>query len=72
MHLVNDPDTKGYGRASVNLTSIRETDNGWYECQLIFPNRTPTTRNNGTWFYLTVNGIFIQFDSIIFIFFVCF
>lgn len=61
MHLVNDPDTKGFGRASVNLTSIRETDNGWYECQLIFPNRTPTTRNNGTWFYLTVNGMSNRF-----------
>lgn len=37
----------GYGRASVNLTSIRETDAGWYECRVIFPNRTPSTRNNG-------------------------
>ncbi|XP_031624013.1 protein borderless isoform X4 [Contarinia nasturtii] len=46
----------GYGRASVNLTSIRETDSGWYECRVIFPNRTPSTRNNGTWFHLAVES----------------
>lgn len=46
----------GYGRASVNLTSIRETDAGWYECRVIFPNRTPNTRNNGTWFHLAVES----------------
>lgn len=46
----------GYGRASVNLTSIRESDSGWYECRVIFPNRTPSTRNNGTWFHLGVEG----------------
>lgn len=46
----------GYGKASVNLTSIRESDSGWYECRVIFPNRTPTTRNNGTWFHLAVES----------------
>lgn len=50
----------GYGKASVNLTSIRESDSGWYECRVIFPNRTPSTRNNGTWYiienlYLNLN-----------------
>ncbi|KYB28100.1 Protein turtle-like Protein [Tribolium castaneum] len=45
-----------YGRGSVNLTSIRDSDGGWYECQVLFPNRTPSSRNNGTWFHLTVNG----------------
>ncbi|CAD7080232.1 unnamed protein product [Hermetia illucens] len=47
---------EGYGKASVNLTSIRESDQGWYECKITFPNRTPSSRNNGTWFYLTVLG----------------
>jgi len=41
---------------AVNLTSIREADNGWYECRIYFPNRTPSTRLNGTWFHLTVDG----------------
>ncbi|XP_047119273.1 protein borderless [Schistocerca piceifrons] len=45
-----------YGRGSVNLTSIRETDSGWYECVVFFPNRTPATRPNGTWFHLAVEG----------------
>ncbi|VEN49372.1 unnamed protein product [Callosobruchus maculatus] len=47
---------KQFGRASINLTSIRESDVGWYECSIIFPNRTPPWRKNGTWFHLTVSG----------------
>ena len=46
----------GLGKASVNLSSIRESDSGWYECRVIFPNRTPSIRNNGTWFHLAVEG----------------
>ncbi|KAJ8922838.1 hypothetical protein NQ315_007873 [Exocentrus adspersus] len=45
-----------YGRASINLTSIRESDAGWFDCKVIFPNRMPPWRNNGTWFHLTVSG----------------
>ncbi|KAG5877032.1 hypothetical protein JTB14_005254 [Gonioctena quinquepunctata] len=45
-----------YGLASINLTSIRESDVGWFECKVLFPNRTPPWRNNGTWFHLTVSG----------------
>lgn len=44
------------GKASINLTSIRETDSGWYQCKVYFPNRTPTTLNNGSWFHLAVDG----------------
>lgn len=50
-----------YGEGSVNLTSIRESDGGWYECRVFFPNRSPTTRANGTWFHLTVDGQLIFF-----------
>lgn len=46
-----------YDIVSVNLTSIRESDNGWFQCKVTFPNRTPSRRNrNGTWFHLSVNG----------------
>jgi hypothetical protein len=45
------------GRGAVNLTSIRESDEGWYECKVFFPNRNPPTRPNGTWFHLTVEGM---------------
>ncbi|XP_063223267.1 protein borderless [Bacillus rossius redtenbacheri] len=50
------PSSSPYGRGSVNLTSIRESDSGWYECSVYFPNRTPSTRANGTWFHLSVDG----------------
>lgn len=43
-------------RARLTLSGLRETDHGWYECRLFFPNRTPTTRLNGTWYHLTVHG----------------
>lgn len=49
------PDTS-YGKGSINLTNIRESDGGWYECSVFFPNRTPSTRPNGTWFHLSVEG----------------
>ncbi|KAF4522226.1 hypothetical protein B566_EDAN009070 [Ephemera danica] len=39
--------TGNLGRGAVNLTSIRESDEGWYECQVFFPNRSPPTRSNG-------------------------
>ncbi|EDW04279.1 GH10067 [Drosophila grimshawi] len=45
-----------YGKASVNLTAIRESDQGWYHCQVIFPNRSPSVRNNGTSYHLAVQG----------------
>lgn len=38
------------------MTNIRESDQGWYECRVIFPNRTPNSRNNGTWFHLAIDG----------------
>ncbi|XP_026682525.1 protein borderless-like [Diaphorina citri] len=45
-----------YGKGSVNLTNVRELDAGWYECRLYFPNRSPSTGLNGTWYYLEVLG----------------
>ncbi|CAN7982754.1 unnamed protein product, partial [Ixodes hexagonus] len=40
------------GQSSLNLTSVRETDKGWYECKVFFLNRE--TIRNGTWIYLDV------------------
>ncbi|XP_043474401.1 protein turtle-like isoform X2 [Leptopilina heterotoma] len=45
-----------YGDASLNLTNIRETDQGWYECKVVFLNRPPNTHKNGTWFHLDVHA----------------
>lgn len=56
VHLLEDASSRGYGQGSINLTNIRESDQGWYECRVIFPNRTPNSRNNGTWFHLAIDG----------------
>ncbi|XP_020281495.1 protein borderless isoform X2 [Pseudomyrmex gracilis] len=56
IHLLDDAGRRGYGQGSINLTNIRESDQGWYECRVIFPNRTPNSRNNGTWFHLAIDG----------------
>ncbi|XP_049272125.1 protein turtle isoform X5 [Rhipicephalus sanguineus] len=40
------------GQSSLNLTNVRESDKGWYECKVFFLNRE--TIRNGTWIYLDV------------------
>ncbi|XP_034187585.2 protein turtle isoform X8 [Osmia lignaria lignaria] len=45
-----------YGVASLNLTDIRESDQGWYECKIVFLNRSPNSNKNGTWFHLDVHA----------------
>ncbi|XP_023166127.2 protein turtle isoform X2 [Drosophila hydei] len=45
-----------FGSASLNLTSIRESDQGWYECKVVFLNRDPKQHKNGTWFHLDVHA----------------
>lgn len=54
IHLITNQ--VGLGKASLNLTSVRESDTGWYECKMSYPNRSPQTRLNGTWFHLAVDG----------------
>lgn len=62
VHLLDDAGHRGYGQGSINLTNIRESDQGWYECRVIFPNRTPNSRNNGTWFHLAIDGKLIVYN----------
>lgn len=45
-----------FGLASLNLTRIRETDQGWYSCLVNFLNRSPRQDKNGTLFHLNVHG----------------
>ncbi|XP_044733170.1 protein turtle isoform X3 [Chrysoperla carnea] len=45
-----------FGAASLNLTNIRESDQGWYECKVVFLNRSPNPNKNGTWFHLDVHA----------------
>ncbi|KAJ2942516.1 hypothetical protein O0L34_g1980 [Tuta absoluta] len=44
------------GRGSINVSAVRETDAGLYRCRVTFPNRSPPARNNGTFYYLDVDG----------------
>jgi hypothetical protein len=39
----------------LNLTNIRESDQGWYVCKVVFLSRSPGVKN-GTWFHLDVHG----------------
>lgn len=66
IHLLDDIGHRKYGQGSINLTNIRESDQGWYECRVIFPNRTPNSRNNGTWFHLAIDGNFSHLQLLIF------
>lgn len=52
-----------YGVASLNLTDIRESDQGWYECKVVFLNRSPNSNKNGTWFHLDVHGEYKRAQS---------
>lgn len=54
---VNQQGSSHYGLASLNLTRIRESDQGWYSCLVNFLNRSPRQDKNGTLFHLNVHGI---------------
>jgi Immunoglobulin V-set domain len=48
---------RSVGPASVELSDIRLSDEGWYECSVLFMDRPDgTTNDNGTWIHLSVNG----------------
>ncbi|XP_047991056.1 protein borderless-like [Leguminivora glycinivorella] len=44
------------GGGSLNVSSVRESDAGLFRCRVSFPNRSPPARNNGTFYYLDVDG----------------
>ncbi|XP_071542829.1 protein turtle homolog B-like isoform X4 [Panulirus ornatus] len=48
------PDS-AFGLASLNLTSVREDDQGWYECKVFYLDRTGAS-DNGTWIHLDVHA----------------
>ena len=47
-------DTK-YGLASLNITTVKESDGGWYECNVFYLDRTGAS-NNGTLVHLDIHG----------------
>ena len=44
------------GQASLNLTQVRESDQGLYECKIYYLDRRPEDKANGTWIFLDVQG----------------
>ena len=48
VRLVND--------ISLELSHIREFDQGWYECKVIFVDGIGNEDSNGTWIHLNVNS----------------
>ncbi|KAI2798215.1 Protein turtle B [Blomia tropicalis] len=42
--------------ASLNLTNVRETDQGWYECKVFYLIESDPKDKNGTWVLLEVNS----------------
>ena len=43
------------GQASIEISDIRASDEGWYECRIIFLDEAEEHNTNGTWIYLSVN-----------------
>lgn len=46
-------------QASLQLSDIRLSDEGWYECKIKFFDPPEQHDANGTWIYLTVHGKFM-------------
>lgn len=44
------------GQASLNLSSIRHSDSGFYECKIHFLDRKPNDKGLSTYLYLDVQG----------------
>lgn len=44
------------GQASLNLSRVRESDQGLYECKIYYLDRRPQDKGTGTWIYLDVQG----------------
>lgn len=44
------------GQASLNLSQVRQSDQGLYECKIYYLDRRPEDKGNGTWIYLDVQG----------------
>ena len=47
---------RAVGQASIELSDIRMSDEGWYECSVLFLDGSDDISVNGTWIHLTVNG----------------
>lgn len=47
------------GQASLNISSLKTSDAGIYECKIHYLDRKPEDEANGTWLYLEVQGMYL-------------
>lgn len=57
-HIAQDYENRAFrlGQASLNLTKVRQSDQGLYECKIYYLDRRPEDKGDGTWIYLDVQG----------------
>lgn len=44
-------------KASIEIRDLRVSDEGWYECSVVFIDKMDDINPNGTWVYLAVTGL---------------
>jgi len=44
------------GPAAIEIGDVRTSDEGWYECTVLFIDQEDESPGNGTWTYLAVNS----------------
>jgi len=47
---------RAVGPASIEIDDVRTSDEGWYECTVLFIDQDDESPGNGTWTYLAVNS----------------
>jgi len=47
---------RAVGPAAIEISDVRTSDEGWYECTVLFIDQEDKSPNNGTWTYLAVNS----------------
>jgi len=47
---------RAVGPAAIEIDDVKTTDEGWYECTVLFIDHEDEAPGNGTWTYLAVNS----------------
>jgi len=47
---------RAVGPAAIEIGDVRTSDEGWYECTVLFIDQEDQSPGNGTWTYLAVNS----------------
>ena len=47
---------RAVGPAAIEIDDVRTSDEGWYECTVLFIDHDDESPGNGTWTYLAVNS----------------